>query len=123
MAKGAAAAEAGASEWRPPSKRRWSKADGRAMAHAFAVSGQTKAAFARRHGLDEERVRRWLRQVGEPDRKREPVAFVPVRVIDRAPQGRGGVEVVVGARVVRVAAGFCKETLLEVLSALESAAC
>jgi transposase-like protein len=123
MREGAAAAAAGASDWRPPAKRRWGKADGRAMAHAFAESGETKAAFARRHGLDAERVRRWLREVGEPERKHEPVTFVPVQVVEHAPKRRGGVEIVVGARVVRVSVGFCKDTLLEVLAALESVAC
>ena len=123
MREGAAAGVAGASEWRPPSKRRWSKADGRAMARAFAESGETIAAFARRHGLDEERVRRWLRQVGGPDSKREPVAFVPVEVVERTPKRRGDIEIVVGARVVRVSVGFCKDTLLEVLAALEWVTC
>lgn len=123
MRDSAAAGIPGGGEWRPPAARRWSKADGRAMAQAFAASGETKAAFAKRHGLEEERVRRWLRQVGEQDCKQQPVAFVPVQVVERVPKRRGGVEIVVGARVVRVSAGFCKETLLEVLAALETVAC
>lgn len=114
-----------ATEWQRPTARRWSEDDARAMARAFAASGETKAAFARRHGINDERIRRWLRQLAEEDRRRSRPAFAPVRLVERAPERRGGsgIEIVVGARVVRVGAGFCPETLLKVLAALEAAAC
>lgn len=123
MRESAATGMQGASEWRPPAARRWSEAQARAMARAFVASGETKAAFAERHGLNEERVRRWLRQLAERDRAGSRPAFAPVRLVERAPERRGGVEIVVGTRVVRVAVGFCPETLRQVLVALETVAC
>lgn len=119
----AATGAAEAQEWRPPAARRWSERDARAMARAFAASGETKAVFARRHGLGEERIRRWLGQLAERDRHRSQPAFAPVRLVERAGERRGGIEIVIGARVVRVAAGFCPETLRQVLAALDEAAC
>jgi len=93
------------------------------MARAFAASGESKMAFAKRHGLGPERVRRWLARLAERERQRGPT-FAPVRLIERAAEPRGGgVEIVVGTRVVRVGAGFCKETLRQVVAALEEAAC
>lgn len=114
-----------ATEWQRPTARRWSEHDARGMARAFAASGETKAVFAKRHGLGEERVRRWLKQLAEMDRRRTRPAFAPVRLVERAPERRvgGGIEIVVGARMVRVGAGFCPETLLKVLAALEAAPC
>lgn len=123
MRESAATGTQGASEWRPPSARRWSESEGRAMARAFAASGETKTAFAKRHGLGPERVRRWLAQLAERDRRRDAPAFMPVRLVERAPERRGAIEIVVGARVVRVGVGFCPETLRKVLAALEDAVC
>ncbi len=51
----------------PTGGARWREKDARAMARAFAASGETKAVFAKRHGLNEERVRRWLRTLEERD--------------------------------------------------------
>ena len=110
-------------EWRPPAARRWSEREARAMARAFAASGETKAVFARRHGLGEERIRRWLGQLAEQDQRGSQPAFAPVRLVERAVERRGGVEIVVGKRVVRVGAGFCPATLRQVLAALEDGAC
>ena len=93
------------------------------MARAFAASGETPAAFAERYGLGPERVRRWLARVAERERRPAPVGFAPVRLVERAPERRGGVEVVVGGRVVRVGPAFCPETLRQVLAALEEATC
>ena len=93
------------------------------MAAALAASGESTAEFARRHGLNEERLRRWLRQLAELDGRSGQPTFAPVRLVERVPERRGGIEIVVGTRVVRVAAGFCPETLQEVLAALETVAC
>ena len=123
MKEMAATGTESAGEWRPPARRRWRERDARAMARAFAASGESKLAFARRHGLGPERVRRWLAQLAERDRRHEPVAFAPVRLVERAPERRGGVEIIVGARVVRISAGFCPEALRQVLAALDEAAC
>jgi transposase-like protein len=110
----------GASEWRPPAARRWSERDAQAMARALAASGETPAEFAKRHGLNEERIRRWVRHLAEHDPKRAAPAFAPVRLVEREPEQRGGVEIVVGKRVVRVGVGFCPEVLRQVVEALEA---
>jgi hypothetical protein len=47
----------------------------------------------------------------------------PVRLVERAPERRGGVEIVVGKRVVRVDADFCPDVLRKVLVALEELGC
>ena len=47
-------------------------------------------------------MQRWVKQLAERDRRREPVSFVPVRLVERAPEQRNGVEIVVGKWVVRV---------------------
>jgi transposase-like protein len=104
-------------------QRRWTKEDGRAMAEAYAASGLSQVAFARRHGLKVERVRWWLTQLNEKKPREPEVTFAPVRLVERASQRRGGVEVVVGRRVVRVDVGFCPDLLREVLAALEEATC
>lgn len=121
MRESAATGMQGASDWQPPAARRWSERDARGMARAFAASGETMTAFARRHGLGPERVRRWLAELAERDRGRAAPAFAPVRLVERSP--RVGVEIVVGKRVVRVGVGFCSETLRQVLAALDEAAC
>lgn len=110
-------------QWRPSASRRWSEREARDMARAFAASGETKAEFARRHGLGEERIRRWLGQLAERDRRSKRPVFAPVRLVERARSGSGGVELVIGARVVRVGNGFCPETLRQVLAVIEDDAC
>ena len=58
------------------------------------------------------RIRRWLRQFDEPARKREPVAFVPVQVVERAPKQLGAVEIVVGAIFYMAMVGIASAWLL-----------
>jgi transposase-like protein len=116
-------AAGGASEWRPPEARRWTEEEAREMVKAFVASGESKAVFAKRHGLKKERIERWVRNLGEDDRKRTAPAFAPVRLVERVPERRGIVEVVVGKRMVRVGIGFCPDLLCEVISALEKGAC
>ena len=58
-------------------RRRWSAADGRSAITAWRRSGMTIAAFAQRHGLDEQRLPRWSRRVSVE----QDVGLVPV-VID-----------------------------------------
>jgi hypothetical protein len=66
-------------EWTPPRGRaRWQLADGELMVAALRASGETPAAFARRHGLHEVRVQRWVARVGRKSRSTSlasPVAF------------------------------------------------
>ena len=46
-------------------RRRWSSDDARAALAAWAASGLSQAAFARREGLDVQRLRMWKRKLGD----------------------------------------------------------
>jgi transposase-like protein len=113
-------------EWTPPRGRpRWQLADGELMVAALRASGETPAAFARRHGLHEVRVQRWVARVGRKARSAtpvQPVAFAPVRVTSAQP-AVSGLEVVVGGAVVRVGRGFDDDLLRRVVAALAEASC
>jgi transposase-like protein len=107
--------------WTPPQGRRWSEREGRAMLEALARSGQTVGEFARRHGLQEQRVRAWTKRFFEA--KAPLPTFVPVRVrataavVEPKP---AGVEVRLrGGRTVRVEADFNADLLRRVIAALE----
>jgi transposase-like protein len=89
--------------------RRWSEADGHVAIKAWRRSGLTVAAFARREGVDEQRLRRWRSRVSEDQ---DDVALVPVDIVTRP---AASVEVVVGAVVIRVPPGFDEATLRRVL--------
>src|SRR5882672_4579725 len=95
-------------EWTPPRGRaRWQLADGELMVAALRASGKTPAAFARRHGLHEVRVQRWVARVRRTSRSTSPVppvAFAPVRVT-ATPASMAGLEVVIGGAVVRYGRG------------------
>ncbi|HXH06997.1 MAG TPA: transposase [Vicinamibacterales bacterium] len=93
-------------------RRRWTDAEGRAVAHAWRRSGLTVAAFARRHGLDEQRVRRWARRGSDG----EAIAFVPVDVVDGP--AASVFEVSVGGVAVRVPADFDAAALRRLLGVL-----
>jgi hypothetical protein len=95
------------------------------MVAALRASGETPAAFARRHGLHEVRVQRWVARVGRKARSAAPVqavAFAPVRVTSAQP-AVSGLEVVVGGAVVRVSSGFDGELLRRVVATLGEAPC
>lgn len=113
-------------EWTPPRGRaRWQLADGELMVAALRASGETLAAFARRHGLHEVRVQRWAARVGRRSRTTSPVSpvvFAPVRVTP-APASTTGLEVVIGGAVVRVGHGFDGDLLRRVVAALGEASC
>jgi hypothetical protein len=104
------------------------------------------AGFARRHGLQEQRIRWWLGRLAELDGRppaaagAEAAPFALVRVVESraavAPPATAGVaapaasagasarlDVVIGGHVVRVGQGFCAETLRRIVSALAGGAC
>jgi hypothetical protein len=103
-------------EWVPPTGRRWSVDDGRAMAAALARSGLHVAKFAREHGLDEQRVRKWKARVAQG-----PSVFAPVRLTASAERAHGGgIELVLrGGHTVRVKRDFDTELLRDVVRTLE----
>lgn len=115
-------------EWAPPRGRvRWQLEDGEAMVAALRASGETPAEFARRHGVQEVRVQRWVARVGRKPRPSASVAavvFAPVRVTaEQATVSGTGLEVVVGGAVVRVSRGFDGELLRRVVATLGEASC
>lgn len=113
-------------EWTPPRGRpRWTMADGELMVAALRASGETPAAFARRHGLHEVRVQRWVARVGRKGRSAapvQPVGFAPVRVTS-AQAAVSELEVVVGGAVVRVGRGFDGDLLRRVVTVLGETSC
>jgi hypothetical protein len=95
------------------------------MVAALRASGEMPAAFARRHGLHEARVQRWVARVGRKARsaaQAQPVVFAPVRVSSAQP-ALSGLEVVVAGAVVRVARGFDGDLLRRVVAALGETSC
>jgi hypothetical protein len=114
------------------------------MVAALRASGETPAEFARRHGVQEVRVQRWVARVGRkprPSATVQPVVFAPVRVIAQrvtaqqvtaqqvtaqqatASEHGHGLEVVVGGAVLRVSRGFDSELLRRVVATLGEASC
>jgi len=82
-------------------------------------SGETVAAFARRHGLSAWTVYDWRRKHGGARRRRQPRAeVVSVEVV---PSEQTGVfEVVVGDLLVRVPLGFDDDELLRLVRVVRS---
>jgi hypothetical protein len=101
-------------------------AEGEAMVATLHASGETPVAFARRHGLHEARVQRWVGRVSRKPRgaaTTQPVTFAPVRVTAE-PAVASGLDVIVGAAVVRVRHGFDGELLRRVIAVLgEASSC
>jgi hypothetical protein len=89
----------------------------------WAESGLGREEFAEGEGLNAKRLTWWrwkLRTEAEPAPKREPVRFLPVRVVGEArvttAVAESPVEVVLGnGRTVRVVSGFDAVTLARVL--------
>jgi hypothetical protein len=100
----------------------WRESTARVMVDAWRGSGETVAAFARRHGVDRRRLARWVRRVeGTTQTGEVVVPFHPVRVVGGA-AARGTeapIEIAVGrAYQVRVPPGFAGEDLRRVLAVL-----
>ncbi len=125
---------AAVSEWVAPAKtRRWSDSEGRALVEAFLHSGDSLASFARRHGLQTQRLKYWVDRVtgsgAKAQRsvkaKKTPVSFAEVRVVS-TPGARSKepppLEVVIGAAQVRVPREFDAEHLARVLAVLSGGA-
>jgi hypothetical protein len=98
----------------------WHEAEARAVIETWRQSGDTLAGFARRRGLNRQRLVRWVSRLraSEP----APLQFHPVRVTGEDTSGRQGasIEIDLGSsRRVRVSPGFATEDLRRVLAVLE----
>jgi hypothetical protein len=118
--------------------RYWREEQARVVLVAWASSGESMAAFARRHELTVQRLRWWKRwlmptttsAVDEGDAL--DATFLPVHVVGREVatepivdvSAAERLEVVVrGGRVIRVPDGFEPRTLARVVQTLEALAC
>jgi len=102
----------------------WREGEARVVVEAWRRSGESPAAFARRHGIARRRLERWARRLGAADGR---VRFHRVRLVERGvadavPRGVASsieIEWVPGRRV-RVPAGFAADDLARVLEVLEA---
>ena len=103
-------------------RRRWKITDARAAITALGASGLSLAEFARREGLEVERLRRWRQRLAEEDR-RGASAPAPARapeVIELRPRQAAPVEVVLASgRILRVAETIDVSALARLVAALE----
>lgn len=103
-------------------RKRWTEEDARAALDAQARSGLTLRAFARREGLDPQRLRRWERQLGVATRSAAPPKATFVELAPRA--AAVVVEVVLRSGVVlRVSDAVDPVALRRLVSALDEGAC
>ena len=95
--------------------------------------GQSVRAFCRAEGLRESAFYFWRRELARRGHRarRQPVsaspspAFLPVKLVsDKPVEAAQGIEIVLAhGRVVRVRAGFDRQTLADVLAMLEVRPC
>jgi transposase-like protein len=97
--------------------RVWSDADGRCVVDAWRGSGESRAAFCRKHGIGVHRLYFWISKFEDqkPRAGGKSVRFHPVTVIPEEPRAITPIEI----RSIRVPRGFAPEELREVLSVLE----
>ena len=104
----------------------WGEEDARVVLAEWSSSGLELEEFARRHGLNAGRLRRWSERLGP----RRGLKFHPVELrfdglSTRLPvSGEGGVAVVLrGGRRVAVGRDFDEELLARVVQVVESWSC
>jgi transposase-like protein len=103
----------------------WTEAEAREVLRAASQSGLSTAAFARRHGIPAPQLYWWHMRIRthacvEPGR---PQSFLPVAVGPSDGSSDSGVEVVVADAVIRVASGFCEQTLARTVAVLRRLPC
>lgn len=110
-------------------RRRWSETDARAVVAAWRGSGESQSAFARRHGVDPQRVGHWIRRLdSETSGETSALPFHPVRVVHRG-VAVGAAEcapieiVLADGRAVRVPRGVEARELRLVLEVLGDGSC
>ncbi len=104
-------------------RRRWTEADATQALAAFEKSGLGPSAFARRTGVDPQRLARWRRRLGSPS----GVVFTEVvraTLNSNAGSAAGVFEIVFASgRVVRVPALFDDDALRRLVAVVEETAC
>jgi transposase len=98
----------------------WTEDEARRALKELDASGLTIAAFGRRTGIAEKRLRWWRKRLAAAPAARS-TTLVPVRIKPASPTAASAppLEVVLGDVVVRVPTGFDAETLARVLDVLD----
>jgi transposase-like protein len=107
-------------------RRRWTVTDARSALAALAASGLSPRAFARREGLEVQRLYRWRRQLsGEPGGPAVCVPASPVpELIEIRARRAEPVEIVLKSGIVlRVSETIEACALVRLVSALEQSEC
>src|SRR2546426_2337795 len=106
---------------------RWRAAQAREALCKHKESGLSLAAFARRQGLPLHRLQWWRARLKEVSKEqRSPVRLVPVRIRSTAtlqPSANGFEIGLCGGRIIRVAAPFDADALVQLVRALEEIGC
>lgn len=105
----------------------WTAEVAREALEAWRSSGGSMAGFARRHGLNAQRLGWWRKRLGG-EAPGPRIEFVPVRLPVSEATGGGGepgsLEVVLaGGRRIRVTSGFEESALVRLVRALEGVPC
>ena len=97
-------------------RKNWRAADAERALAQLEKSGESVAGYERRTGIPASRLHWWRKRLAA-DQSEGP-RFVPVRVTGEVTTA--ALEIVVGARVVRVRDGFDDEILLRLIRVLET---
>lgn len=101
------------------SRRRWTVVEARAALAALASSGLSLSAFARREGLDTQRLRMWSRRLGMASAQPRTLSFVEVQ-----PRAAERVEILLRSGVtLRVVDTIDLVTLRRLVAALDELRC
>jgi len=97
----------------------WTEDEARAALAAVGQSGLSLAAFARRHGLCDRQLYWWRSRLRtHPSVEPATRPFVRIRTHALPSRDSSGVEIVIPDAIIRVAPGFCPETLARAVAAL-----
>ena len=102
----------------------WTEDEARATLAAAGQSGLSLATFARRHGLCDRQLYWWRNRLrSHPSVETATGPFA--RIITHGLPSRevSGIEIVVSDAVIRVAPGFCADTLAQAVAALRTIPC
>ncbi len=104
-----------------PRRRRWKIADARETLNALAASGLSLVEFARREGIQRERLRRWKHRLAREARPARRAAAAPASaLIEIRPRRSESIEIVLASGVtLRVAETVDPAALARLVAALE----
>ena len=102
----------------------WSAEEARQILAAAGQSGLSLAGFARRHSLCDRQLYWWRTRLrSHPDTDPVNRPFVRISTQSVPTREMSGVEIVVSDAVIRIASGFCPQTLVQAVAALRTIAC